>query len=394
MPDRSQPYYGPGFKTDYPADNGTCAFCHVPASVSGPQTEVDLTGMINASLSGQHSAATEGITCDVCHKVLNVKLDSNKRPFPDKPGVLSFDFIREDSSANRLYAGPLTGTEPNGVTNDINTDIKVTCSPVFSESQFCAPCHFGQFWGTQIYNAYGEWLESPYANSGNVNEYKTCQACHMVVNNGSTDTKTKDRNACAENRVLPEDFNHNMMQRGGDNIPALVKEAAKIKMEANKVDGNIELTVRVSNTKAGHKFPTDSPMRHLILLVEVHDQFDTLLPQIDGPTIPAWGGMGNQIGDYAGRPGQIYANILMDLDTNQAPTIAYWNPTSPAWKGSDTRLKPNEPRTSKYTFAMPANGYAVISARLIYRYAFIEIARLKGWALNDIIVTQETAEMH
>jgi hypothetical protein len=391
-PDLSLPYYGPGFKTDYPADNGSCAFCHAPASVLGPQTEVDLTQYINASYSGQYSAATEGVNCDVCHKVLNVRLDANNRPFPDKPGILSFDFVREEANVNRLYAGPLPGTHTDG------TEIRVTCSPVFSQSQFCAPCHYGQFWGTQIYNSYGEWLESPYANPGDENSYKTCQACHLVVNNGTaegdTNVKTSARDACSQNNVAYDDYNHNMMQRGGDNTSKMIQGAAEIKMEANKVDGNIELSVRVNNTRAGHKFPTDSPMRHLILLVEVRDPRGTVIPQISGPTIPAWGGVGNQPGDYAGLPGQIYANILMDMDTNQSPTIAYWNPTRPAWPGSDTRLEPHKPVTSKYTFAMPANGSAVITVKLIYRYAFIEIARQKGWGVNDIIVAEKSAEMH
>lgn len=384
-PDLSRPYYGPGFKTDYPADNGSCAFCHAPAAVSGPQTEADLTGTINA---GQSGAAAEGVTCDVCHKVLNVRLDPNARPFPDKPGVLSFDFVREEPNVSRLYAGPLPGTRTDG------TDIKVTCSPVFSQSQFCAPCHYGQFWGTQIYNSYGEWLESPYSNPAKENEYKTCQACHMFNAGGDSVVKTSELEACSQNNVSHEDFNHNMMQRGGEVPSALIRDAAKIKLEAAKVDGNLELTVRVTNTRAGHKFPTDSPMRHLILLVEVRDPNGTLIPQITGPTIPPWGGVGAQAVDYAGRPGQVYANILMDMDTNQVPTVAYWNPTRAAWPGSDTRLEPNKPVTSTYTFAMPANGFARITVRLIYRYAFIDIARQKGWGINDTIVTEESADMY
>ena len=138
----------------------------------------------------------------------------------------------------------------------------------------------------------------------------------------------------------------------------------------------------MTNTKAGHKFPTDSPLRHLILVIEAKDGLGTLLPQVDGPTIPAWGGVGNQPTDYSGRPGEIYANILMDVDTNLVPTIADWNPTRAAWDGSDTRLEPRKPQTSNYVFAAPLNGYAVFTVQLIYRYAFIDIARQKGWSVN------------
>jgi hypothetical protein len=129
-------------------------------------------------------------------------------------------------------------------------------------------------------------------------------------------------------------------------------------------------------------------LRHLILLVEAKDQNGTLLAQVDGPMIPLWGGNSNTEYDYAGKAGEIYANILKDRDTNQMPTIAYWNPTVPAWDGSDTRLEPGKPAQSEYSFAVPSNGAATITARLIYRYAFIEIIRQKGWILKDIDVRE------
>ncbi|MEO5886812.1 MAG: hypothetical protein ABIQ77_04035, partial [Anaerolineales bacterium] len=79
-----------------------------------------------------------------------------------------------------------------------------------------------------------------------------------------------------------------------------------------------------------------------------------------------------------------------DKDTSEAPTVAYWNPTVPAWEGSDTRLNPGEIVQSNYFFAIPSNGSASISAKLIYRYAFIDIIRQKGWIPNDYIVTELT----
>ena len=44
------------------------------------------------------------------------------------------------------------------------------------EALDCAPCHFGQFWGTQIYNSFGEWLDSSYSDP---ETGRTCQDCHM-----------------------------------------------------------------------------------------------------------------------------------------------------------------------------------------------------------------------
>ena len=199
----------------------------------------------------------------------------------------------------------------------------------------------------------------------------------------------KERAACSEANHSFNNFNHNMMGRDQNNDPTLVKDAAQMSVEAIIEEGKVKVTVKVLNTRAGHKFPTDSPLRHLILVVEATDRNDTPLPQVDGPVIPLWGGVGNKKDeDYAGQPGVIYANILKDKDTSEAPTVAYWNPTIPAWEGSDTRLVPGVIVQSDYFFAIPSNGSASISAKLIYRYAFIDIIRQKKWPLEDYIVTQ------
>ncbi len=41
-----------------------------------------------------------------------------------------------------------------------------TYLPLYQQSQYCAPCHYGIFWDTTIYNSYGEWLDSPYSSQG------------------------------------------------------------------------------------------------------------------------------------------------------------------------------------------------------------------------------------
>ena len=197
-----------------------------------------------------------------------------------------------------------------------------------------------------------------------------------------------ERAACSEVNHSFRNFNHNMMARDNYNIPTRIKDAATVNLTARIEDGRINVVVSVLSVGVGHKFPTDSPLRHLILLVEAKDRNNMSLAQVDGPVIPLWGGVGNLPEDYAGRPGEIYANILKDKDTSLTPTIAYWNPTVPAWGGSDTRLNPGAPAESEYSFAVPSNGRATITAKLIYRYAFIDIIRQKSWPMNDILVTE------
>jgi hypothetical protein len=127
--------------------------------------------------------------------------------------------------------------------------------------------------------------------------------------------------------------------------------------------------------------------------VDARDEMGNRLPQIDGGVIPLWGGVGNTADDYAGWPGKIYANLLADRDTNISPTAAYWNPVKPVFvnitkkDSSDTRLIPNQADPETFSFTVPSSGNVSITVKLIYRYAFIDLARQKAWTRPDVIVT-------
>jgi hypothetical protein len=374
-------YYGPGYKLDYPNNFGNCGYCHMPAAVNASEQEIDLTTQGN-NLSGRPiNVETEGITCDICHKVTDVILSDNGLPFPNRPGVLSFSLLLPNAGQTH-YIGPLAYRSPE-------SNINVTCSPVFSESRFCASCHYGKFSDVEIYGSYREWLNSPYSQPGQ--NFRSCQDCHMP----SYQPLVGNRGACSpENRDF-RNFSHNMMNRDNTGNPIMVQQAATVDIDAKKEGGKINVIVTVVNRRAGHKFPTDSPLRHLILVVEAKDENGTILTQVAGPTIPAWGGTRDQpsVVDYAGRPGVIYANILKDKDTNMVPSVSYWNPTVPAWAGSDTRLLPNQSTPSAYSFVAPSHGEVRITVNLWYRYAFIDIIRQKEWPLQDKDILVNWAEV-
>ena len=376
-PDPTQPDYGPGYQLDYPDSSGNCAFCHAPAAIGATHQEVNLTPLINSSWGERVNAATEGVTCDVCHKAIDVALDSQGLPYMDRPGILSFSFLRPNTGG-QFVAGPWSH-----LTTSMG-DIRRTCDPIFSESSFCAACHYAKFSGVEIYGSYKEWLDSPYSKSDA--GFRSCQDCHMPSTQAVKGTSPAARGACSPENISFRNFNHNMMHRDNTGYPVLVKESATVTVNARKEEGKIKVDVAVVNMRAGHKLPTDSPLRHLILVVEARDENGRLLTQVEGPIIPAWGGTGNQPEDYAGRPGVIYANILQDRDTNMVPAVAYWNPIIPAWPGSDTRLRPKEYILSQYSFIAQSHGDVTITANLFYRYAFIEIMRQKGWQQPDVLV--------
>jgi hypothetical protein len=97
------------------------------------------------------------------------------------------------------------------------------------------------------------------------------------------------------------------------------------------------------------------------------------------------------IRNYAGLPGKIFANLLVEEDTNISPTAAHWNETKFAWveadANSDTRLAPGKEDRSDYSFAVPNAGAIRVTATLVYRFAFFDLAAQKEWWNRpDIIV--------
>ncbi len=391
-------YHGPGFKLDFPEQPGNCAYCHVPAAVTPSQVGVDLSALFPKPAD----ARGEGVTCDVCHKVLDVTLDSSGFPFVDRPGVLSYRFLRPDGGAFAI--GPFA----NILVRNPNQpgEHRLTCSPVFSKSEFCAACHYGKFGNMVVFNSYGEWKQSAFGDNPNGPDYKTCQDCHMShMKPGQASPPPSRRQACGESDPAFQNFDHNLMSLGidessGKEIPLMIKNAAKLNVkfryEPDK-SNSLNVIVTVENTRAGHKFPTDSPLRHLILAVDAQDQLGTSLLQVGGERIPNWGGTGKPFMDtfgirsYGGLPGKIFANLLVEADTNISPTAAYWNEIKFAWvngeASSDTRLAPGKEDRSDYSFAVPSTGEIRVRVTLVYRFAFFDlIAQKEWWNRPDVTV--------
>ena len=379
-----------GYRLDYPSNYGNCAYCHAPSTVLNADLEVDLTPYFNQS----GTVFTDGINCDVCHKVYKVNINQEGYPYPDRPGILSYELLRPNDPFNQQYFGPSSDIN---LEKDIHPErfssLNISCSSVYASSQFCAPCHYGKFWDTMIYNSYGEWKNSVFGAEGK-DTYQTCQDCHMVISEASSG------NGCVDGQYT--EFNHNMLKRDVvSGLPSMIENAASIgaKLDYKPKKDLVQVDVEVINQTVGHKFPTDSPLRHLILYIEARNANGNLLPQVSGESIPLWAGVGDPIyGEYGGRAGKIFANLLMVENSDIFPTIAYWNKTKQAWVDSDNRLLPknyNEdvseehPDKSTYAFAAPESGRVDVTIKLIYRYAFIDLARQKGWDIQDDIVVAE-----
>lgn len=359
-PDLSKPYFGPGFKLDFPDTAGNCASCHTPAAA------VDLPyGTDPTTVTG---VASEGVPCDFCHKIWDVTSNPETgMPFENMPGVVSYIF-RRPKEGSQFFAGPFDDVAPG----------EDTYLPLMNESRFCAPCHFGSFWGTVVYNSFGEWLESPYSDPVTG---RTCQDCHMP-RTGATSFVRPDRGGLTRD---PEGiFSHQMPGAASEE---LLGKAVTLAASARREGSGLVVDVTVTNDKTGHHVPTDSPLRHLILLVAAYDAQGESLPQTSGPVVPEWGGTGDPSeGYYGGLPGKGFAKVLEELWTEVSPTGAYWNLTRVL---SDTRIPALTSDESSYTFAAPP-GTITVEVTLIFRRAFIELMDRKGWNVPDIPMAETT----
>lgn len=366
-PDPDLPYYGPGYKLDFPGLAGNCAACHIPGAAAN-----DPYGIDPLSISG---ADTYGIHCDYCHKVAEVSLDNETGlPRENMPGVLSSDLRRpfaDDPERYQLFFGTF---------DDDNVPEEDTYLPLIEESAFCAPCHFGVFWNTLVYNSYGEWLESPYSDP---QTGATCQDCHMPA--PSVDNGTVITNVAPDHGGIERDPMriHAHLQRGSTDEEFL-QDALTMDAAVRAGNETIVVSVTLTNDNTGHHIPTDSPLRHMMLLVEAADDTGVPLELVDGGVLPDWCGDGPaEAGYYGGLPGKVYARVLEELWTGSYPTGAYWGHTLVR---SDTRLAAFQTDRNEYTFARPASGAATVTVRLLYRRAFIELMDQKGWAAPDMLM--------
>jgi hypothetical protein len=365
LPDPSKPYYGPGYKLDFPLTAGNCAACHVPGAAAYP-------GMAYAADPNLATGVvSEGVFCEFCHKIGEVILDSDTLlPEKNMPGVLSI----------RLYRP--TGNQQLFFGNFDDVTRRVSYNPLYEQSAYCASCHYGVFWDTLVYNSYGEWLDSPYSDPDNG---KTCQDCHMPQ---------VDYNyfVYPEKGGLTRDpariFSHRMP--GAADVTLLQNTVTMI-VNARREGEKVRVTVSITNDRAGHHVPTDSPLREMFLVVSALDAQGSTLELNEGSVLPSWYGVGDLAsGNYAGLPGKAYEKVLEESWTEVYPTGAYWNQTRIL---SDTRLPALATDTTEYLFAASSSGKVRIEVQLLFRRAMIDLARQKGWKTPDILMESATLDI-
>jgi hypothetical protein len=321
--------------------------------------------------------AEEGISCEFCHKISDVRLDPlTQKPYDDAPGILSIE-LRRPEAGQEVFFGTVDDVISPG--HEYAHDSYL---PLLSESAFCASCHHGVLGGVVgdmevtggvlIYSSYDEWLASPYSDP---ETGQTCQECHMPRSD-------LDYFVYPEKGGKVRDYyqvsNHQML---GTYDEEFMRSAVSMTGTATLEAGQVQVDVAITNDKTGHSVPTDSPLSHMLLVVTATDQDGNQLALADGPLLPDWAG------NYADAPGQYYAKILRDKWTGETPTVAIWREIELV---EDTRIAALATSTTQYAFAASAAQPITVEITLLYRRAFQELIEQKNWPDQDLVMAQQT----
>jgi hypothetical protein len=252
----------------------------------------------------------EGVTCEYCHSIRDVTADG-----PRYRAVVQIGLVK--SGPWKDATSPAHGA---------------AYSRIHTSALLCAVCHeYRNRLGFPVVTTYDEWKDSP-SGKGDLE----CQQCHMALVQG----------AVVDPRVK-RDATHlvNLHAMPGSHSVSQLNRALTAKLDASRNGQNVDVEVRVKNEGAGHDLPTGSPMRQMILEVRVASA-----------------------GVVIGTEKRTYARVLADADGNEIPAeyVAFMNAAKVL---SDTRLAPDETRTERFSFKVPAGQTAQVDAIFHYAHA-------------------------
>lgn len=279
----------------------SCLGCHAP------------TVQYSGDSRLQQKVSWEGVTCDFCHSVKAVTLDPAPR--------LRVEF---------------DGTKTGPLKDAASLAHGVAFSTVHTSSLICAGCHeYRNPQGLAVLTTYSEWQNSQYA-SQSAAKTSNCQDCHMSAGSANVvDPKVQ--------RVKHTLVNLHQMP-GGHSIDQLNK-AVLARLNVARDNDGLQVHVDVTNRGAGHMVPTGSPLRKLLLEVQVSAS--------DGKSYRQQRIYQRTVVDSQGK--EVSREHEVFLRAARAPT--------------DNRLKPGETRAESFTFALPRGASAHVRALLWYYYS-------------------------
>ena len=291
------------YRTESDKQNGTataqgCLRCHAPL------------GFLSQDVSGELAETKEGVSCDFCHRVVEV----NERS--------AHLHVAELSTGGAIY-GPTAGIDsPAHPTRQ---------STVFADSSLCALCHVDRSAdGIPLEHTFVEWKGSEFARRG-----VGCADCHMPQKEGpATDGPglTQRRSTHASHRF-----------HGGHANSPMLQAAARV--EVLSADASRELQISVRNSSVGHNFPSNGAhLAELALEIEIIGPQGSVLRR--------------EVRSYR----SLWSNTFGSLDSRGQEAAGDITVTA----ARDTTLGPLEVRVEKFPAELLHGGVSG-TVQLIYR---------------------------
>ena len=340
---------------------GGCIGCHAPASF--------VVGDIPPETAEKNTPANRGVFCDFCHTITGMK------------GEMPFNF-NYTIDPGKIKRGPFK--------DSISPHHDTAYSEFHTKAEFCGMCHdeVNPF-NVKVKATYTEWKKGPYAKKG-----IQCQDCHMTPAGRLGDDGKPHYASGIVATGGPRREKYFTHRFPGAHTPGQVEGAIKLNVSADKETvapgDTVTITVKLTNVKVGHMFPSgSSEERQLWLHLTATDQnrinhipWKSSKPNepdaVYGITSnkPAYQGLEKNI-----KPGKKFDGFSRDAlpegdrlyhlffeDPDGYLTLSQYYAAKIVY---DNRLKPEETRVETYQWKIPsdiAKGEIFIDAKLNYRY--------------------------
>ncbi len=291
------------FRTESDKQNDTttaqgCLRCHAPL------------GFLYQDVTGVRAETNEGVSCEFCHRVAEVKEGSTHL------------YVAELSPSGAVF-GPTGGIDSRAH--------PTRQGKVFADSSLCALCHLDRSdGGIPLENTFEEWRRSDFARRG-----IDCADCHMPQKEGpATDVAglTQRRSTHASHRF-----------HGGHANSPMLPSAARV--EVLSADASRGLQISVRNLTVGHNFPSNGAhLAELMLEIEII------------------GAQGNVLRRKVRSYRSLWANSFESLESRGRETASDKRATS----ARDTTLGPLEERIENFPVELLRGGVSG-TAKLVYR---------------------------
>jgi hypothetical protein len=265
-----------------------CATCHMPmaktqAKFEGSTVEIGGKGYLHAQ-NPFHESAMDGVSCTLCHQVLDSDLGSRQSfsgnytvdPSTKRPDRYIFGPYR-DPFGNPMRN--MAGFTPAHSSHISTSELCATCHTLFTPTVDAGGNVVGEF---PEQTPYLEWKHSVYGSGGDPG--KSCEQCHMPQARGSVVISNRPGRLATRSPFSKHFFvggNAFMLTILNAHLSELGVTASKEQLDLTKQrttnqltlqtaeiaieivrtrNTRLEVKVKVSN-KAGHKFPTGFPSR-------------------------------------------------------------------------------------------------------------------------------------